>query len=147
MGKNRQRVSSVASEFAAFMQRTDDLQLSPGRVAGTHKWQDWGWTAAQSAQWTAYRNQCDLLYPKYADPKHVNTDITDEMNLLIANVKKYDNDHLTGARLLDKVALSGTISDCETFNVKRGTALAGVSHQGAGSQRAVLGGTGGSLTP
>ncbi|MHB8260590.1 MAG: hypothetical protein ACYDCN_02595 [Bacteroidia bacterium] len=147
MGKTRDRISTVASEFAAFIQRTDDLQLSPGRVVGTHKWQDWGWTAVQSAQWTSYRNQCDLLYPKYADPKHVNTDITDEMNLLITNVKKYDNDPITGARLLDKVALSGTINDCETFNVKRGTALAGVSHQGSSSQRTVGGSTGGSLTP
>ncbi|HEX7415355.1 MAG TPA: hypothetical protein VF411_15025 [Bacteroidia bacterium] len=143
---DRTRISSIASEFAAFMQRTDNLQLAVGTPTTTRKWQNWGWTLGQSQQWTAYRNQSDLLYPQYADPKHVNTDITDEMNLLIANVKKYDNDHLTGARLLDKVALNGTLNDCETFNVKRGTALAAVSHQGAATQRAV-GGVAGSLTP
>jgi len=125
------RIPSVASEFATYMQRTDNLQLSPGTPATTKKWQNWGWTLAQSQQWTAYRTQSDLLYPQYADKNHNNTDITDQMGLLIKNTKKYDNDPLTGFHLLDKVALGGTISDCETFRVKRSTALAAVSHQGA----------------
>ncbi|HEX7413221.1 MAG TPA: hypothetical protein VF411_04175 [Bacteroidia bacterium] len=133
------RISTVASEFAAFMQRTDNLQLAVGTPTTTRKWQNWGWTLGQSQQWTAYRNQCDLLYPLYADKKRVNTETTDEMNILIAVVKKYDNDPLTGARLLDKVATNGTISDCETFQVKRGSALAAVSHQGASTARNVGG--------
>ncbi|MHB8261482.1 MAG: T9SS type A sorting domain-containing protein [Bacteroidia bacterium] len=72
---DRTRISRIASEFAAFMQRTDNLQLAAGTPPTTRKWQNWGWSVAQSRQWTAYRNQCDLLYPQYADPKHVNTDM------------------------------------------------------------------------
>jgi hypothetical protein len=121
------------------MQTTDKLQLSINPSTGNPKWKDWGWTSAQSAQWTSYRNQSDTLFPQWADKNHNNTDTTDQMGLLIKAVKKYDNDPLTGFHLLDRVALSGTISDCETFHVKRGTALAAVSHQGAATARTIGG--------
>jgi hypothetical protein len=126
--KTTGRISSKPSEFAPYMQSTDKLQLSIDITTGNPKWKVWGWTSAQSAQWTSYRNQSDTLFPQWSDKNHNNTDITDQMNILIKAVKKYDNDPLTGVHLLDKVALGGTISDCETFHVKRGTALAVVSH-------------------
>lgn len=147
MARKNERISTKPAEFAPYMQNTDDLQLSPGRVAGTKKYQDWGWSDAESAQWTSYRDQSDDLFPKWADKKHVNTDTSDQMTILIKAVKKYDNDPLTGHHLLDKVALGGTTSDCETFHVKRGTALAAVSHQGAATGRMVGGAVGDSKKP
>jgi hypothetical protein len=144
--KTTGRISGKPTEFAPYMQSTDKLQLSAGTpiiVSGVStpqtKWQNWGWTLAQSQQWTSFRNQSDLLFPQWSDKNHNNTDTTDQMGLLIKNVKKYDNDPLTGFHLLDRVALSGTISDCETFHVKRGTALAVVSHQGSATARSVGG--------
>ena len=131
MARKNERIPSNAAAFAVYMQNTDNLQLSAGIPATTKKWQNWGWTAAQSAQWTSFRTQCDLLYPQYADESRNNTSITDQMNLLMKNTKKYDNDVLIGFHLLDKVPLGGTISDCVTFRVKRNSPLAGVSHQGA----------------
>ncbi len=133
------RIPNKASAFAVYMQNTDNLQLSAGIPATTKKWQNWGWTAAQSAQWTSFRTQSDALYPQYADENHNNTSITDQMNILIKSTKKYDNDVLVGFHLLDKVALGGTINDCETFRVKRNSPLAGVSHQGAATARSVGG--------
>jgi hypothetical protein len=139
MSSSQERISSKAPEYAVYMQNTDNLQLSDGIAAGTKKWQNWGWTADESSQWTSLRSQSDILYPQYADGSKSNTTVIDQMNLLIMNTKKYDNDPLTGHHLLDKIALNGTISDCETFHVKRGTALAAVSHQGAGNSRNVGG--------
>jgi|GEM_PF-4409786 len=133
------RIPTKAPEFAIFMQNTDNLQLSPGNPATTKKWQNWGWTAAQSAQWTYLRSQSDIIYPQYANTNNNSTSITDQMNLVMKNTRKYDNDPLIGNRLLDKVALSGTITDCETFRVKRGTPLAAPSSSAAGTARSVGG--------
>ncbi len=139
MSSKNERISTKPSEFAPYMQSTDKLQLSINPTTGNPKWKDWGWTSAQSAQWTSFRNQSDLLFPQWSDKNNNNTNITDQMGILIRNVKKYDNDPLTGFHLLDKVAMNGTISDCETFHVKRGTALAAVSHQGAATARNIGG--------
>ena len=137
--KDTGRIPSAAAEFATYMDGADNLQLATGNPTTTKKWQNWGWTAAQSTQWTAYRNQSDALYLQWADKNHNNTDITDQMKVLIKAVKKFDNDPITGAHLLDKIALNGTLSDCATFKVKRGTALAAVSHQGSATARNVGG--------
>lgn len=69
------------------------------------------------------------------------------MGILIKVVKKYDNDPLIGFHLLNKVAMNGTISDCETFRVKRDTALATISHQGSITSRTVGGLVSGPLKP
>jgi hypothetical protein len=139
MARKNERISTNASAFAVYMQNTDNLQLANGITTGTKKWQNWGWTAAQSAQWSAFRTQSDLLYPQYADKNHNSTGIIAQMNLLIKATKKYDNDPLTGNHLLERIGLYGTLSDCETFHVKRNTALANVSHLGAAGQRSAGG--------
>jgi hypothetical protein len=137
--KTTGRIPQKTSDFAIYMQNTDNLQLSAGNPATTKKWQNWGWTAAQSTQWTAFRTQSDLLYPQYADENRNSKGITDQMNVLMKTTKKFDNDALTGFHLLDKVALSGSISDCETFRVKRSTPLANTSHLGSPTTRSIGG--------
>jgi hypothetical protein len=100
------------------------LQLSIDPITGQPVYKNWNWTAADSAQWTAYRIASDKLFLKLSDKKKSSTDIKDQMKILITTVKKYDHDPITGHHLLDKIAISGTSSDAETFRVKRGTALA-----------------------
>lgn len=45
MGRSKDRISTAASVFAAFMQRTDNLQLAVGTPITTRKWQNWGWSS------------------------------------------------------------------------------------------------------
>ncbi|MBI3502116.1 MAG: hypothetical protein HY063_09995 [Bacteroidetes bacterium] len=119
------RIPTKATEFAPYMDNTDDLQLAANPTAPPpQNFQKFGWTAAESAQWTAFRKQSDKLFQELSDKKKSSTDIKDQMKILIKNVKAYDHDKLNGHKLLDKVALGGTTSDCETFRVKRSTALA-----------------------
>jgi len=107
------------------MDNTDDLQLTNNPTPPPAlNYLKWGWTAVESAQWTTYRKQSDKLFQQLSDKKKSTGDIKDQMKLLIKTVKQYDHDKITGHKLLDKVALSGTSSDCETFRVKRGTSLA-----------------------
>jgi hypothetical protein len=121
---NRSRISKNAADFMAFMNRTNKLQLSPGTPPATYKWQEWGWKPDESTQWTNYQQQTEMKYKLYVDPANTGPAVIKGMNILISQVRSYDNDKIKGHHLLDKVAMSGTISDCETFNIKRGTALA-----------------------
>lgn len=119
------RIPTRPEQFAPYMDNTDDLQLAANPTAPPpQNFQKFGWTAAESAQWTAFRKQSDKLFQQVSDKKKSTSDLKDQMKILIKNVKAYDHDKLSGHHLLDKVALNGTTSDCETFRVKRGTALA-----------------------
>jgi len=122
---DRTRIPTAATEFAPYMDTTDNLQLSIDPSTGQPVYKNWNWTVADSSQWTAYRTQSDALFLKLSDKKKSSTDTKDQMRILITTVKKYDHDPITGHHLLDKIAISGTSSDAETFRVKRGTALAG----------------------
>jgi hypothetical protein len=105
------------------MDNTDNHQLSINPVTNQAFWKDWGWTTADSAQWTAFRKQSDSLFLIYSDKKHVNTEDRNEMTTLIKNVKAYDHNLLTPHHLLDKIAISGTMNSCSIFKVKHGTPL------------------------
>jgi hypothetical protein len=132
------RIPVKPAEFAAYMGTTDDYQMKNTPANYTL----WNWTAAESAEWHAFRQQSDSLYAQFSDKKHSNTDIKDQVKALVRLVRKYDNDKATGHKLLDKVASFGSISDCEIFHVKRGTPIAAsrsVRRSGPGIQKPVLG--------
>ena len=124
---DRTRIPAAPTEFAPYMDVTDNLQLSTDPATGQAVYKNWGWTSNDSSQWTAYRKQSDKLFLQLSDKKKSSTDTKDQMKILIASVKKYDHDPITGHHLLDKIAIGGTSSDAETFRVKRGTALAATS--------------------
>ena len=119
-----ERIPTSPNEFPGYMDVTDNLQLSIDPGTGQAVYKNWGWTPADSTQWTNYRIAGDKLFLKLSDKKKSSTDTKDQMKILITTVKKYDHDPITGHHLLDKIAISGTSSDAETFRVKRGTALA-----------------------
>jgi hypothetical protein len=118
------RIPTIAEVFAPYMDNTDNHQLSIDPVSGQAFYKNWGWTSGESSQWTDFRTESDKIFQLYSDKKHSNSENKGEMKILIANVRKYDNDPLTGHRLLDKIALMGTMNDCSLFRVKRSTALA-----------------------
>jgi hypothetical protein len=122
---DRTRISSEPDVFAPYMDNTDNHQLSTDTSTSPNQpfFKTWGWTTAESQQWTAFRKQSDTLFLLYSDKKHVNTEARNEMTTLIKNVKAYDHNPLTGHHLLDKIAISGTINSCTIFKVKRGTPL------------------------
>jgi hypothetical protein len=120
---SQERISAEPDVFAPYMDNTDNHQLSINPVSGQAFWKDWGWTAADSAQWTSFRTQSDKLFLLYSDKKHNTTENREEMITLIKNVKAYDHNPLTGHHMLDKIAISGTMNSCSIFKVKRGTPL------------------------
>jgi hypothetical protein len=120
---NTVRISKDPQEFDDYMNLTDNLQKSDDPSTSQKKYLNWGWKDAESTQWTAFREQSNLLYAIYNDPDKTGHSARVKMNEHIATVRKYDNDKKEGHHLLDKVALNGTLDDCFTFNVVRGTAL------------------------
>jgi len=117
------RIPKKVKDFVPYLDDLDDLQLSDGSTPPAKKWEDWSWSEEESEKITEYREAADVLFEKLSNKKFIYTEIRDEMKTLIKNVRSYDNDKLTGHHLLDKIALFGTMSDCETANVKRGTPL------------------------
>jgi hypothetical protein len=117
------RIPRDPDEFAPFMDNTDNLQLAIVPPSITANYVNWGWTQAQSAQWTAYRKQSDALFLVYSNKKQSNTENKEQMKILIETVEKYDHDPILGNHLLDRIAILGSVSDCTTFKVKRGTPL------------------------
>jgi hypothetical protein len=117
------RIPTKPADFAPFMDNTDDHQLSINPLSGQAFYKDWGWTTAESSQWTTYRKQSDKLFQELGDKKHSTSEEREEMTILIKNVKAFDHDKLSGHHLLDKIAILGTVNSCATFKVKRGTPL------------------------
>ncbi|HEX7413044.1 MAG TPA: hypothetical protein VF411_03280 [Bacteroidia bacterium] len=127
---DRSRIPTIAAEIAAYMDKTDNYQLAlapiqpPAPAPALYNWQRWHWTSQESADYHAFRLAYDANYALHSDKQHVDTEVRDEALVISRNIHSYDNDKDTGHHLLDKVALFGTLTDCETFNVKKGTALA-----------------------
>jgi hypothetical protein len=126
------RISKKIAEFVLQMQVTDDLQLSILTPPSTKRFTLWGWSADESAAWTAFRTEAEVLYQIYGDPDKVTSAIRNKLKTLIINVNKYDHDPTLGHKLLDRVALLGTVDDCKSFNIKRSTSLAKVPIHGSG---------------
>ena len=128
------RISRSPKVFAPYMDRTDTYQLAivpdtrPGAAAGATVAQYvlWNWTAAESAAWTGFRNRSDIQYPLYSDTVHCTKAIRRAMKQVITDTHTYDHNSKSPAlshKLLDKIAMFGTVADCEMFNIKDGTVL------------------------
>lgn len=132
MSGEKTRVPVKPADLAVYMDNTDDYQLAivPDTRVGAPlgstvvQYVLWGWTATESGQWHAFRVAYDRIYQKIKDVVNASRGNRTAERILNAKIHAYDNDKLNGHHLLDKVALNGTIADCEEFFVKRGTALA-----------------------
>ncbi len=119
MGKVRIPIN--IADFDAFMNSTDDLQLTVVPPGSDKKFTIWGWTDAESEQWTAFRQESNSLFADYKNPEKKSPIVIEKSNELISKVRSYDNNKESGHHLLDKIALKGTIEDCAQFNIKRST--------------------------
>jgi hypothetical protein len=117
------RISSAREKFAKQIRTLDNLQLSDGIAAGTKKWEDFKWVLADSQFVTKTRDKSDEYMAQIADKRHCPPEIKDEHRLLIKSFMNYDHGDVEPKRLLDKIALYGSVSDCEAVNIKRGTLL------------------------
>ncbi|MGD0709700.1 MAG: hypothetical protein ABR968_00820 [Bacteroidales bacterium] len=121
------RIPREIAPFVPFMDETDDYQKAIDPVTTHFRYLNWGWTAAESAQYTTYRQQADALYDKWSDKKLRNTDITEQLHQTIDNTVKFDQVH----HLLDRISCSpmppAINTDFVVFKIKKGTPLADVS--------------------
>lgn len=127
------RFSRQRNKFSAQIVVLDELQKSDGIAPGTKKWEDFQWVLADSEFVTKTRNQSDELMLIIDSYRHCPPETKDKMELLIDEFMKYDHDRVLGRRLLDKIALNGTIDDWEKLGIKRGTSLAKAPVQGHGN--------------
>lgn len=133
------RVSYTPSKFVQQIIVLDDLQLSAGTPPNASKYLDWNWTTDESAWIAACRNSSDGFWLQMIDKRKCPPEVKDEMNLLIKSFMAYDHGTIDPHNLLDKIGVFGSILDCESANVKRGTPLAKIpSHGGESLLEAML---------
>jgi hypothetical protein len=121
--KEKPRIAREIAKFFTYMQNTDNRQLEIDPSTTNPRWQNWGWNAAQSSDWTDFRDRSDALYILWSVEEMRRKDDTNNFNLLIDEVVAYDKEH----KLLNKIANSAmpptVLADFEIFNVVRGTPL------------------------
>lgn len=118
------RLSYVPSRFVSQIIVLDDLQLMAGEPADTKKFENWHWTDAESAHVTAVRVKAEEFWNQMIDKKNCPPNTRDEMRILIDDFMAYDHGENEPHKLLNKIADFGSIQDCNTVGVKRGTPLA-----------------------
>ncbi|HLG35911.1 MAG TPA: hypothetical protein VI757_13610 [Bacteroidia bacterium] len=123
------RIPTQPSALASYLETTDDYQTA-AILPAPPNYTRWNWTSQESTDWHDFRVNYGTLYQKFSDKNTRNKSIVAQQKVLNKAIHKYDNDTVTGHHLLDRVALTGTIDDCEIFRVKRGTALADTTPTG-----------------
>ncbi len=118
------RLPYKPADFVARMDVVDDLQLSPGTPPNAKKYLDWGWKDAESQHVTEVRKKADEYFELMKDKKNCPTTVRDQMTILIADFMAYDHGKNEPHNLWNKIADFGSITDCESAGVKRGTPLA-----------------------
>lgn len=127
------RFSNTPSTFVSQIIILDDLQLSAGTTPNVSRYMDWHWTEIESNWITACRNSADGYWLQMMDKRKCPPEVKDEMMLLIRGFMAYDHGKVDPHNLLDKIADFGTIQDCESVGVKRGTPLAKTPSHGGSS--------------
>jgi hypothetical protein len=128
---NDSRFSRQRVKFGGQIRVLDNLQLSAGIPAGTKKFENWLWTGDESTYVTSIRTQSDKFMDIINSQRHCPGEIKDQMSLLIVDFMGYDHGKIKAHRLLDKIALNGTVEDCEALGIKRGTSLAKEASHGS----------------
>ncbi|HEX7415399.1 MAG TPA: hypothetical protein VF411_15255 [Bacteroidia bacterium] len=145
---NSTRISRSPKIFSPYMDRTDTYQLAivpdtrPGAPPGATvaRYVLWNWTAAESAVWTGFRTRNDVQYPLYSDKMHSTTAIRRAMKQVITDTHLYDHNSKQPAlshKLLDKIAMFGTVEDCLMFGVKAGTVLSSTANTRSANPAAI----------
>ncbi len=103
----------------------DKLQLSEGSGGvGTHKWQDWHWTQAESEFWSSLRAILEPLLELYGNRNNITTAQRALVKQTIKSAREYSKYDVNGHRLFLKIAAFGDNTDWNIANIRFGTALA-----------------------
>jgi tetratricopeptide (TPR) repeat protein len=134
------RIPMDVKKFKAFIDRTDDLQVSrdeqgytiypkkpdgkmdyhnkEGRIEVKNKpmYYKWDWTAEESEKWSEYRKSFDELYEKYSQPENNGT-VKKAIDKVINDFIEYDR--VNG--LVERVAISvhAPMAQFEVFNIRQ----------------------------
>jgi hypothetical protein len=126
MAKRKTRILRDIPGFADYIVKTDNRQLDIDPVTTNPRFQNWGWTPAESTAWTGFRTATDPLWAIYDSDTLRNKDAKEQINLIIKQAVAYDKEH----KLLDKIGITpvppATLLDFEIFRVIRGTPLADI---------------------
>jgi hypothetical protein len=117
-------LSYIPSKFVQQIKVLDDLQLSMGEPPDTKKWENWLWTQAESQYITSVRTRSEGFMNIINSQRYCPPETKDKMTLLIDEYMDYDHGPHNAHHLLDKIALNGSIDDCEKLGIKRSTQLA-----------------------
>jgi hypothetical protein len=102
----------------------DELQRSPGKIAGTFKWQEWYWTQEESEFWTSLRDVVEPLLQPYMEKKTITSAQRENVKQAIKSAHEYASFDVQGHRLMLKIAAHGDVMDWTAANIKFGTSLA-----------------------
>jgi hypothetical protein len=106
------------------MDVVDELQLSAGTPPNAKKYMDWHWTLEESDHVTKVREKADEYFELMKDKKSCPTVVRDQMNILITDFMAFDHGKTDPHNLWNKIADFGSITDCESAGIRRGTPLA-----------------------
>jgi len=109
------RIPRTIIKFNPFITNTNTYMLAGSPTNFSRL----GWLQAEMNQWTAFVTAWVLLFVKYADKKNSRTTaVKDQLYLIIRQCIALDKTN----HLLDRIAASPsvTITDMETFNIKKG---------------------------
>jgi hypothetical protein len=124
MSSEGTRIPRDPAKFLAYMVNTDDWQLSIDPATSAPRFQNWGWTPAESTAWTDFRDRAVVLNTDYATVAKRSTDLLNKIKILLDEVVDYEQDN----KLLDRMSVKkippAAVEDFEKFNVVRGTVLA-----------------------
>ena len=118
------RFSYVPRLFVPKIKILDILQLSAGEPPDTKKWENWHWTSDESAFVTDIRTRTEAFWTQMEDKKNCPPEVKDEMKVAIRDFMVFDHGESQPHNLLNKIADFGTLKDCDTLGIKRGTPLA-----------------------
>jgi hypothetical protein len=118
------RFSTSTAKFVSQIDVLDDLQNEPGTPPNPKKYLDWHWNSDENLHVTEVRTKADELFNIIKNKRSCPPEVKDEMKVLIRDFMAYDHGKTSPHHLLDKIADFGTLLDCETAGVKRGTPLA-----------------------
>jgi len=118
------RFSTSPAKFTIQINVLDKLQNSQGTPPNAKKYMDWNWTAEENAYVSLTMEKANSLFNIIRVKRSCPPETRDEMKVLIKDFMAFDHGRVAPHHLLDKIADFGTLLDCETVGVKRGTPMA-----------------------
>ena len=124
------RMRTTLRLFTYDIDNLSDLAMLPGNPPNATKSLDWNWNDSELLYVTTARTKADAFWKRINNKRNCPLVVKDEYKRLIKDFMAYDHGKVNPHNLLDKISDFGTLQDCETVKVKRGTPLAKTPSKG-----------------